>query len=99
MNILLWYLPYAMFSGACDVVLSESETRTDAESPAKPAERASPSDEPASARAAQATGRSRDDLNGTFRAGCACCSGPQAARWSPTPSWIRQAVPDIRASW
>src|SRR6516164_6138938 len=29
MNILLWYLPYAMFSGACDVVLSESETRTD----------------------------------------------------------------------
>jgi hypothetical protein len=25
MNILLWYLPYAMFSGACDVVLSESE--------------------------------------------------------------------------
>jgi hypothetical protein len=27
MNILLWYLPYAMFSGACDVVLAESETR------------------------------------------------------------------------
>jgi hypothetical protein len=26
MNFLLWYLPYAMFSGACDVVLSESET-------------------------------------------------------------------------
>jgi hypothetical protein len=25
MNILLWYLPYAMFFGACDVVLSESE--------------------------------------------------------------------------
>jgi hypothetical protein len=27
MNILLWYLPYAMFSGACDVVLAESGTR------------------------------------------------------------------------
>ena len=26
-NILLWYLPYAMFSGACDIVLSG--TRTD----------------------------------------------------------------------
>jgi|HubBroStandDraft_1064217.scaffolds.fasta_scaffold40135_5 hypothetical protein len=26
MNFLLWYLPYAMFSGACDVVLSEGET-------------------------------------------------------------------------
>jgi hypothetical protein len=25
MNILLWYLPYVMFSGACGVVLSESE--------------------------------------------------------------------------
>ena len=28
MNILLWYLPYAMFSGACDVVLAESGTGT-----------------------------------------------------------------------
>ena len=27
MNILLWYLPYAMFSGACDVVRAESGTR------------------------------------------------------------------------
>jgi hypothetical protein len=27
MNILLWYLPYAMFSGACDVVLAERGTR------------------------------------------------------------------------
>ena len=35
MNILLWYLPYALFSGACDVVLSESETRADREGPAK----------------------------------------------------------------
>jgi hypothetical protein len=26
MNILLWYLPYAMFSGACDVVLADSGT-------------------------------------------------------------------------
>ncbi len=30
MNILLWYLPYAIFSDACDCDdgLSESETRT-----------------------------------------------------------------------
>ena len=35
MNILLWYLPYALFSGACDVMLSESETRADREGPAK----------------------------------------------------------------
>jgi hypothetical protein len=28
-NILLWYLPYAMFFGACDVVVSESDARTD----------------------------------------------------------------------
>jgi hypothetical protein len=34
MNILLWYLPYAMFSGACDVVLPASEMPTDAERPA-----------------------------------------------------------------
>jgi hypothetical protein len=26
MNILLWYLPYAMFSGGCDVVPAESGT-------------------------------------------------------------------------
>jgi hypothetical protein len=25
-NILLWYLPYAMFSGVCDVVLAKSRT-------------------------------------------------------------------------
>ena len=31
MNILLWYLPYAMFSGAWDVALSESDMRTDKE--------------------------------------------------------------------
>jgi hypothetical protein len=26
MSILLWYLPYAMFSGACDVVLAPRGT-------------------------------------------------------------------------
>ena len=52
MNILLWYLPYAMFSGACDVVLSESETRTDGKWPAESAERKREADEPALARAA-----------------------------------------------
>jgi hypothetical protein len=50
MNILLWYLPYAMFSGACDVVLSESETRTVSEP--ESAERKPHTDEPALARAA-----------------------------------------------
>jgi hypothetical protein len=52
MNILLWYLPYAMFSGACDVVLSESETRTQSERPAESARRKREPDEPAAARAA-----------------------------------------------
>ena len=28
MNILLWYLPYALFSGVCDVVLAKSRTLT-----------------------------------------------------------------------
>ena len=27
MPILLWYLPFTMFSGACDLVLSEFETQ------------------------------------------------------------------------
>jgi hypothetical protein len=53
MNILLWYLPYAMFSGACDVVLSQSETtRADSEWPAESAPRKREPDEPAVARAA-----------------------------------------------
>ena len=52
MNILLWYLPYAMFSGACDVALSNSETRTDSKWPAEPAERKQEPEEPALARAA-----------------------------------------------
>jgi hypothetical protein len=34
-NILLWYLPFAMFSGACDLMLSESDTQTDGERPAE----------------------------------------------------------------
>jgi hypothetical protein len=28
MPILLWYLPFTMFSGACDLVISEFETQT-----------------------------------------------------------------------
>ena len=28
MPILLWYLPFTMFSGACDLVFSEFESRT-----------------------------------------------------------------------
>ena len=35
MNILLCYLPYAMFSGACDVALPESETQRDGGRPAE----------------------------------------------------------------
>jgi hypothetical protein len=38
MNILLWYFPYAMFSGACDVVLAESGTRMASERRADSAE-------------------------------------------------------------
>jgi hypothetical protein len=45
MNILLWYLPYAMFSGACDIVLSKSERI--ASGPAESAERNQEADEPA----------------------------------------------------
>ena len=52
MNILLWYLPYAMFSGACDVVLSQSETQTGDEWPAETAERARDSVNPAPAQLA-----------------------------------------------
>jgi hypothetical protein len=47
MNILLWYLPYAMFSGACDVVLAEGGTRTGSERRADSAEREWETDEPA----------------------------------------------------
>jgi hypothetical protein len=51
MNIPLSYLPYAMFSGACDVVLSKSDARTD-ERRAESAERKRETDKPALARAA-----------------------------------------------
>jgi hypothetical protein len=46
MNILLWYLPYAMFSGACDVALSQRETQTGDEWPAQPTERMRDSGKP-----------------------------------------------------
>jgi hypothetical protein len=52
MNILLWYLPYAMFSGACDVALSQSETQSNDEWPAEPSERTRHSDNPAPAQLA-----------------------------------------------
>ena len=48
MSILLWYLPYAMFSGACDVVLAESGTRS--ERRADSAERERDTDEAALSR-------------------------------------------------
>jgi hypothetical protein len=50
MNILLWYLPYAMFSGACDVALSQSETQPDDEWPAQGTERKRDARRPAPAR-------------------------------------------------
>jgi hypothetical protein len=34
-NILLWYLPFAVFSGACDLMLSESDMQTNSERPAE----------------------------------------------------------------
>jgi hypothetical protein len=42
MNILLWYLPYAMFSGACDLALSKSETQADGAGPAETADDPTP---------------------------------------------------------
>jgi len=51
MNILLWYLPYAMFSGACDVVLLESGTRTGNEQRADSPERERDTNEAALAHA------------------------------------------------
>jgi hypothetical protein len=52
MNILFWYLPFAMFSGACDVMLSKSETQTDSKWPAESAKQKREAQEPAMARAA-----------------------------------------------
>ena len=49
MNILLWYLPYAMFSGACDLVSSPNETQTDDERPSQAPERMRKSGDPAPA--------------------------------------------------
>jgi hypothetical protein len=45
MNILLWYLPYAMFSGACDLALSEGETPAGRERTAETPERMRESDD------------------------------------------------------
>ncbi len=45
MNILLWYLPYAMFSGACDLALSDGKTQAGRERPAETAERMGESDD------------------------------------------------------
>jgi hypothetical protein len=47
MPILLWYLPYTMFSGACDLVMSEFEMQAAGDWAAEPAERRQDSDEPA----------------------------------------------------
>jgi hypothetical protein len=49
MNILLWYLPYAMFSGACDIALTQSDAQPNDEWPAEPSERMRDSDKPAPA--------------------------------------------------
>jgi hypothetical protein len=44
MYILLWYLPFTMFSGACDLAFSMDQTRK-AGQPADPAERTRESDD------------------------------------------------------
>ena len=46
MPILLWYLPFTMFSGACDLVFSEFETRMAGEWPTVSGERPQKSDDP-----------------------------------------------------
>jgi len=46
MPILLWYLPFTMFSGACDLVFSEFETQMAGEGPAGSGERPRESDHP-----------------------------------------------------
>ena len=46
MPILLWYLPYTMFSGACDLVLSEFETQTAGERSVEFGEPLGETDEP-----------------------------------------------------
>jgi hypothetical protein len=47
MPILLWYLPYTMFSGACDFVFAELETQTAGAWPAEFGETLLEADEPA----------------------------------------------------
>jgi hypothetical protein len=48
MPILLWYLPFTMFSGACDLVFSEFEAQMAGEWPAVSVERPRDSDDPES---------------------------------------------------
>jgi hypothetical protein len=49
MNILLWYLPYAMFSGACDIALTQREAHPNDEWPAEPSKGMRDADNPAPA--------------------------------------------------
>jgi hypothetical protein len=51
-NILFWYMPLVMVSGAFDVMLPEREEKPDGEWPATPAERGKRSDNPAPTRSA-----------------------------------------------
>jgi hypothetical protein len=44
MPILLWYLPFTMFSGACDIVLAELEMQVSEDHPAD-LDEASPEEE------------------------------------------------------
>ena len=46
MPILLWYLPFTMFSGACDLVLSEFETQMAGEWPTGSGEQPREFDDP-----------------------------------------------------
>jgi hypothetical protein len=47
MPILLWYLPFTMFTGTCDLVFSEFETLTTGERQAEFRERLQDVEEPA----------------------------------------------------
>jgi hypothetical protein len=46
MNILFWYLPFTMFTGACDLLTSEGDMHLDAEPSAEGVE-SRPFEEPA----------------------------------------------------
>jgi hypothetical protein len=46
MPILLWYLPFTMFSGACDLVFSEFETQMAGGWPAESVEPLREADDP-----------------------------------------------------